>query len=521
MVPILAIFIISIIAIFFPSYTHPPAHYTTLRERVLAASQAGQANLDNEKIYIAAAVPFPQAELPNGPWGTQLLDLVRILGPDNVFLSVYINEPGHYSDKNLIDFAKSVNCSSSVVTEHVDTSTIAHVTTSSGKQRLKRAAYMSEIRNRALRPLEDAQSIAHRTRFDKFLFIDDIAFDPIDAANLIFSTNINSKTGKATYHATCAMEFVNSFEFSNAFATRDIEGYPIGLPAFPWFSYTGEASSRADIVAQRDAVRVRSCWGGLVAFEGRWFQHNGVDESMPPPDSANDHNGTVMSPSTLASNTPTTITGVKSTSSSVVDYHPDVDMNLNWHLDTDTSTQKLHRHIPAVPSRPTSPVRFRVSTDTYWEASECCLALADLAFRVGDENNKKEAGEAEDSGIYMNPYIRVAPDRQTLEHLRFARRFERVSIPFHRIHDWLAGNPQHNPRRLQEVGEEVTDRLWTFKDDDWMHTGNLRGRFESVKRTAQPGGFCGERRLMALDERAVDQSVDRWWDEEVPPDNGQ
>ena len=56
------------------------------------------------------------------------------------------------------------------------------------------------------------------------------------------------------------MDFINPFKFYGTFASRDLEGYSMGLPIYPWFSSAGKAQSRQDVLDQKDAVRVRSCW---------------------------------------------------------------------------------------------------------------------------------------------------------------------------------------------------------------------------------------------------------------------
>lgn len=103
---------IIIVAIFFPSYTHPPKHYATLRERVEASSDPGRANLDDEKIFIATALNSKDSELPTSNWGKAVLDLVDILGPRNVYLSLYEDGANSTAADALTRFSDSVNCKS-------------------------------------------------------------------------------------------------------------------------------------------------------------------------------------------------------------------------------------------------------------------------------------------------------------------------------------------------------------------------------------------------------------------------
>lgn len=181
---------------------------------------------------------------------------------------------------------------------------------------MKRIAFLAEVRNRALRPLQAKEA----AKFDKLLYINDIIFDPIDAVNLLFSTNYQP-SGRTQYQAACAVDFINAFKFYDRFALRDFEGYTSGIPFFPWFTGAGQGISRKDVLAQKDAVRVRACWGGMVAFEAKWFQTS----------------------------------------------YPRGAMNASL-ADRDDAALNV------------SPLRFRHQQDIFWEASECCLIHADLTY---------------------------------------------------------------------------------------------------------------------------------------------
>jgi hypothetical protein len=135
-----------------------------------------------------------------------------------------------------------------------------------GEKRTKRIAFLAEVRNRALRPL----AAEGAGRFDKLLYINDVMFKPVDAINLLFSTNVDA-SGRSQHGAVCAVDFINAFKIYDRFATRDFEGYDMGIPFYPWFTDAGGGSSRQDVFDQKDAVRVRACWGGMTAFEAKWF----------------------------------------------------------------------------------------------------------------------------------------------------------------------------------------------------------------------------------------------------------
>ncbi|KAF2803622.1 uncharacterized protein BDZ99DRAFT_512056 [Mytilinidion resinicola] len=417
--PYFLIGLVLFVAAFIPSYTHRPAHYNELRARSEASSEPGRANINQEKVFIAASVYDEDGMLAGGAWGDAIIGLVDLLGPENVYLSVYENDPDPGSKKALEDFEKRVTCNSSIVAEHLGLDSIPRVTLPSGEKRVKRIAFLAEVRNRALRPLETAG-----ITFDKLFFINDVVFDPIEAAQLLFSTKVDSN-GRTQYGAACAVDFINPFKFYDRFATRDLDGYSMGIPFFPWVTDAGSGGSRRDLIANKDAVRVRSCWGGMTAFEARWFQTASITSALSTSDSP--------------------------------------------------------------PS--TSPLRFRFEEDIFWDSSECCLINADLQHRRSGLN------VTEDTGIYMNPFVRVAYDSNTLSWLALTRRPERLYSLIHNILSHMVGMPLFNPRRTEQPGEQATDKVWQYDNPDAVFSGNLtvegfKGAYHDVKRLAGPGGFC-------------------------------
>ncbi|KAI9760591.1 MAG: hypothetical protein M4579_001560 [Chaenotheca gracillima] len=425
-----------------PSYTSPPAHYEALRHR---ASRKGNANPNDEKVFIAANII--DEDLIRGAWGKAVLELVDLLGERNVFLSVYENDSGPGTKAALEEFKEKVTCNSSIVSEHLPLEDIDSITLPNGEKRIKRVAYLAEVRNRALWPLDPKRASdqdASGTTFGKLLFLNDIVFSPLDAAQLLFSTNLDAD-GFTRYRAACAVDFINPFKFYDTFATRDLEGFSMGVPFFPWFSRAGSFDSRQDVLAGKDAVRVRSCWGGMVAFEAKWFQHANPEEGLPKP----------AEPA-----------------------EADTDRNLNWHLNDPS----------IVPRAETGPVRFRSEKDTYWDASECCLIHADI------QPVRPHSDPTSETGIYVNPFIRVAYDERTFGWLGITRRWERLySIPHH-IVNLLAGLPFDNTRRKYEEGDEVLESVWKQDGED------RKGSYDNVQRTAGRGEFCGTRKLLVLRE---------------------
>lgn len=263
---ILALLVLT--AIFRPSYNNPPAHYHSLRQRVESSEDYGRANPEHQKIFIAASIYDGGGHLLGGAWGEAVLRLIDMLGNRNVYLSIYENTAGEAAQTAQFKFERRVQCPHTMVLEDPPVlEDLTQIMLPDGSKRTKRIAYLADARNRALQPLEDIPVV----KYDKLLYLNDAVFDPVEAAQLLLSTNLDEH-GHTAYRAACAVDFINPFKFYDTYATRDLEGFSMGLPFFPWFSNSGRGSSRADVLAGKDAVRVKSCWGGMVAFDARPFQ---------------------------------------------------------------------------------------------------------------------------------------------------------------------------------------------------------------------------------------------------------
>ncbi|KAH6643248.1 cryptococcal mannosyltransferase 1-domain-containing protein [Truncatella angustata] len=388
-----------------PSYTNPPPQYRELNARCAGASpNNGCGNPFEEKVFISVSLYDKNGHLASGSWGKALLELINLLGPDNVFLSIYENDSGNDGARALEGLKERLPCRHRIVNDaHVSLDGFPTIVMPDGTERVKRLAYLSEIRNRALRPLDtldETELGVGPEGFDKILFLNDVDFHPTDAANLLFSTNLGHD-GRANYLAACGLDFMQPLLFYDLYAQRDAEGYSGGIPIFPFFTTEGQGLSRAAILAQSDAVPVRSCWGGIVAMQARYVQ------------------------------------------------------NLNKVLPT-TNFQEIGSHVinPAVAQIVTAPVRFRNEPEIFFDACECCLFLADVSQAA------KSMG-AQELGTYVNPYVRVAYSQSTLGWLRWVRRWERLFV----IPQWLiskiVGLPTHNPHRTVQQGEPFTEEIWT------------------------------------------------------------
>ena len=414
----LVVLLASLVSVFAPSYTKPPPHYERLRSKILGFDDDGRANIQNEKIFISASLYDPDGKLVNGAWGDAVLGLLDLLGHHNVFLSIYENDGDNDSQTALREFEDHVQSQRRLKYEkHLSLKGLSKVILPDKSERVKRIAYLAETRNRALAPLDEVENQI----YDKILFLNDVIFDPLDAAQLLFSTHVDEH-GKARYNAACAVDFINPFKFYDTFATRDFEGYSMGVPFFPWFSKAGHGVSRSDVLKGTDAVRVKSCWGGMIAFDGKYFQKALLQKQKRNSDAK------------------------------------------------DLQDRK---------ASDAAPLRFRSSPDFGRESSECCLIHADLAaLQTGfDASN--------DTGVYQNPFIRVAYGKRTLWWLQISRRFERLFTLPHNFIDWVASMPRYNLLRVRE--DEHSDTATERKPNDMSE---------------ERGGFCSIKGLQVMREDA-------------------
>lgn len=259
----------------------------------------------------------------------------------------------------------------------------------------------------------------------------------------------------------------------------------MGVPFYPWFVGASRADSRSDVLLQKDAVRVKSCWGGMVAFEAKWFQPNHHSTSL-----ANDLPSKTKDLDTL---------------------HNNIEI---WN----TKRESIARPIGRSSSLDNSSVLlFRAETDTFWDASECCLIHADLSAMA---SSTLDSGE---TGIFLNPYVRVAYTASVLPWLSVTKRFERLYPPIHSMVNWLANRPTFNPRQFQEPGDEVINKVWqwdgsTPAENEKLTIGSHpHGHFAEVTRIALPGGFCGLRKISYMNEdHAEGDGTPKWINGRLP-----
>lgn len=435
-----------------------PATYWRLPpgEAGTKTTATGRGNPNNERIFIAANIV--NAKLIDQEWGWRVMELMDLLGPENVFLSVFENDSGPDTTRALKLLSQRITehmpaAGQSIVSTTLPFSGVPRVRLPNGETHIKRITYLAEVRNRALLPLignipslsrwnqtghpplpptppaidpmwellpllpesDRSRKPALPTSWvpnphltSRVLFLNDVVFSPRELMHLLFSTR------GGNYSAACGIDYINPFKYYDTFATRDPDGYPLGVPFFPYFATPGP---RAQILNTNPEINVSSCWGGVVAFNASVF--------------------------------------------------------------TRTSP---------------SPIRFRAEKEPYWDASECCLVHADIA---------------DPTHTFINPFIRCAYDRSTFDWLPFVRRVERTFSAPHRLVVWALGMPWAGTRRGEVEGAVVEERIWDGVG--WM----------DGKRVVGKGGWCGGGKLLVMNEEYKKGGEGRkWMNLPVPVEKG-
>ncbi|KAI5814473.1 cryptococcal mannosyltransferase 1-domain-containing protein [Pyronema omphalodes] len=315
-------------AVFMPSYTksqypeswrgleeaiakggglNPPGYWKSLdmpKEKKITVG--GRGNPGKERIFIAANIV--DAGLISGAWGERLLETMDILGEENVFLSIFENDSGQATKDALKGLEEKIKkrlpkAGVSIVSTTLPLEGVPRTKISKDESVVKRITYLAEVRNRALLPL--VGTIPSLSRWNqtglhsgpslqlapneilpplpagmtapalpktwvekpeevkKILFLNDVIFSPIEISHLLFST------AGGNYASACAIDFINPAKLYDTFATRDEQGWPLGVPIYPWFTPSGAA--REKVSNGKPEVEVKSCWGGAAVFAAAPF----------------------------------------------------------------------------------------------------------------------------------------------------------------------------------------------------------------------------------------------------------
>lgn len=143
-----------------------------------------QSSREKERIYIAS-IHWNNEAVLRSKWIEAVVDTVKLLGPENSYVSVY--ESGSWDDSKgalrvLNATLDTTGVQRSIVLDdntHLDEiakipGPSGWIDTPRGKRELRRIPYLSKLRNISLKPLAD---LALRgIKFDKILFLNDVVF---------------------------------------------------------------------------------------------------------------------------------------------------------------------------------------------------------------------------------------------------------------------------------------------------------------------------------------------------------
>lgn len=240
-----------------------------------------------ERIYIAS-MHFNNERVIRDHWGPAVVQLSKLLGKDNVFVSVY--ESGSW-DKTKRELNKmAMELENMGIPHRVEMSESTHkdeienpnkgegwIDTPRGKRELRRIPFLAKLRNRTLQDLIDLQKKGQH--FDKVLFLNDVVFTTDDVLKLL-------GTNGGDYAAACSLDFSRPPEYYDTFALRDASGYAHAMHTWPYFK---SSVSRNALVNHVDAVPVASCWNGIVAMPTEPFTSSSKLRFRGIPDSLAEH----------------------------------------------------------------------------------------------------------------------------------------------------------------------------------------------------------------------------------------
>ncbi|OMJ14974.1 Alpha-1,3-mannosyltransferase CMT1 [Smittium culicis] len=246
-----------------PEYNLEDQNIMILEELKMKSSK-GKHTFDRKRKYFFALNLFNNEEII--PYMIQEISLlIKFLGPENTFLSIYENGSHDKTKELLHDFESFLNeldVRFSIVTENSKRPEIYH-----------RIGYLAEIRNRALKPLEKEEKKGFI--YDKIIFFNDILFCLNDILELLYQSDLQRSdiTSPLDVHG---VGNPRQLDFRDSWVARDIGGedlygslknlvkhketgkrYNEGLPLQVQCSWNGVSVLNAEPFYGKDPIRFR------------------------------------------------------------------------------------------------------------------------------------------------------------------------------------------------------------------------------------------------------------------------
>ncbi|TGO16370.1 hypothetical protein BTUL_0029g00610 [Botrytis tulipae] len=258
--------------------------------RVSLSSAPSDTVTRKDRIFIAS-MHWNTELILRSHWSAALLDLVRYYGVDNVYISIV--ESGSLDDTKGALKDLDMELGKLGVERSIELLDITHkdeveripnldeegwIQTSRATRELRRIPYLAKLRNRVtdkLKKLADGTDGQKERSFDKILWLNDVIFTTEDIITLLATRDGN-------YAAACAIDFSKPPLFYDTFALRDIEGEKPIMQTWPFFL----AAESRNAIKTHAPVPVKSCWNGIVVFQGEPFYENpslrfrGVQDSL-------------------------------------------------------------------------------------------------------------------------------------------------------------------------------------------------------------------------------------------------
>lgn len=236
--------------------------------QIAATQEAANPPKNTKRIYIASQ-HWNSAPLLRDRWNNALLELVRELGFNNVFVAIY--ESGSFDDTKTALKELDVNLQELGVQRNITLSDVTHkdemlkqpsdhgwIHTPNNTVELRRIPFLANVRNRLFEPLQHL--VSHGETFDTILFLNDVVFTPTDVLNLL-------DTNGGQYAAACSQDFSKPPQYYDTFALRDSNGEETVMSTWPYFRSTRSRQAMEQFLP----VPVSSCWNGMVAMPAEPF----------------------------------------------------------------------------------------------------------------------------------------------------------------------------------------------------------------------------------------------------------
>ncbi|KAI5300196.1 hypothetical protein KEM55_008890 [Ascosphaera atra] len=251
------------------------AHTFTTTRSAAKTGESVPALVPGIKTVYISATHWNSAPILQSHWSAAVLDLIRHLGPENVYLSIY--ESGSWDDTKaqlrlLEGQLEEIGVGKTIVldeTTHLDiinqpeppadAKAEGWVQTPRGKREVRRIPYLAQVRNKSLDPL--ARMTAEGRKFDRIIFLNDVIFSTADVINLL-----NTRNG--SYASACALDFSHERTFYDSFALRDMTGRAPYSGKYPYLT----SRMGRNAIARGEPVPVQSCWNGIAIFDAAPFQ---------------------------------------------------------------------------------------------------------------------------------------------------------------------------------------------------------------------------------------------------------